>query len=185
MDLGTILVIALALAMDAFAVAIASGITIKHLRVHHALTIATSFGLFQAFMPLIGWLGGLKMKDSLAQVDHWVAFGLLAFIGCKMIYESFKIDSVEERTNPLDIYVLFVLSVATSIDALATGISFAVLDVSIVAPVLIIGGVTFVLSFLGVWIGEKFGHFFEKKIELAGGVLLIGIGIKILVSHMA
>ena len=170
--------------MDAFAVAVASGVTIKHLRVHHALTIAASFGLFQAFMPLIGWLGGLTLRDSVALVDHWVAFGLLAFIGGKMIYESFKIESVEKKSDPLDIYVLFVLSVATSIDALAAGISFAVLDVSIVTPVLIIGAVTFILSFAGVWIGERFGHFFEKKIEFAGGLLLIAIGVKILASHI-
>ena len=179
----TILVIAVALAMDAFAVAVASGIAIKNLRVRHALTIAAWFGIFQAFMPLMGWLGGLTLKDRVEQFDHWIAFALLTFIGAKMIYESFVIHDVEKKSDPLDIYVLFVLSVATSIDAFATGISFAVLDVSIVTPIIAIGAVTFVISFAGVWLGERFGHFFEKKIELAGGLLLIGIGIKILVSH--
>ena len=175
--------IAVALAMDAFAVAVASGITIKHLRVHHAFTIAASFGLFQAFMPLIGWLGGLGLRKCIGCADHWIAFGLLTAIGAKMIYESFKMDAVEKKTDPLDIHVLFVLSVATSLDALAAGISFAVLDVSIVTPVLVIGAITFALSFAGVWIGERFGHFFERRIELVAGLILIGIGIKILLSH--
>lgn len=185
MNIPTILVIALALAMDAFAVSVASGITIKKLRIKHAFTIAVWFGLFQALMPLIGWLGGMNLRQFIGGVDHWVAFGLLCFVGSKMIYESFRIDAVEKKANPLDISVLFVLSIATSIDALAAGISFAMLDVSIVAPILVIGLVTFSMSFIGVYIGNKSGHFFEKKIEIAGGILLIVIGIKILVEHMA
>jgi putative Mn2+ efflux pump MntP len=184
MSLWTLLGIALALAMDAFAVSVASGVALKRIRIRHALTIAGFFGAFQAIMPLLGWLGGLTFKNMVSGFDHWLAFGLLSFIGCKMIYESFKIESVEKKTNPLDIYVLFVLSVATSLDALATGFSFALLGVSIVTPAIVIGLVTFATSFAGVFIGEKSGHFFEKRIEIVGGLILIGIGVRILMSHV-
>lgn len=184
MRLITIFFIAVALAMDAFAVSIASGVTIKKLKIRHALTIALWFGFFQAFMPVLGWLGGVKLKTVLEGVDHWIAFGLLAFIGCKMIFESFKIEGIEKKTNPLDVYVLFVLSIATSIDALAVGLSFAMLGVSIIFPSIVIGIVTFIISYAGVWIGDKGGHFFEKKMEVLGGLILIGIGIKILLNHL-
>ncbi len=170
--------------MDAFAVSITSGITIKRLHINHALKIALFFGLFQAFMPIIGWLAGLSLRDYISAIDHWIAFGLLSFIGCKMIYESITVQSNKKEINPLNVYVLLVLSVATSIDALAVGISFAFLKVSIVTPVIIIGTVTFLLSYLGVYIGDRIGHFFENKIEIAGGILLIGIGIKILVEGL-
>jgi len=183
MNFVTILGIALALAMDAFAVSVASGITIRNLRVRHALMIATSFGLFQAVMPIIGWFGGVWLRRCVGCADRWIAFWLLTLIGVKMVYESFKIEAVEKKSDPLDVYVLFALSIATSIDALAAGISFAVLDVSIVTPVLVIGAVTFVLSFAGVWIGERFGHFFERRMELVAGLLLIAIGLKILLTH--
>ena len=170
--------------MDAFAVSITSGITIKRLHINHALKIALFFGLFQAIMPIIGWLAGLSLRDYISAVDHWIAFGLLSFIGCKMIYESITVQSSKKEINPLNVYVLLVLSIATSIDALAVGISFAFLKVSIVTPVIIIGTVTFLLSYLGVYIGDRIGHFFENKIEIAGGILLIGIGIKILVEGL-
>ncbi|MDD4869280.1 MAG: manganese efflux pump MntP family protein [Kiritimatiellae bacterium] len=185
MTIWTIILIALALAMDAFAVSIASGITIKQTRIKYALIMGAWFGSFQAIMPFLGWLAGLKLRNFIAGMDHWVAFALLSFIGCKMIYESFKMDSIEERTNPFDFHVLFMLAIATSIDALATGMSFAVLKIEIFTPVLIIGLITFIMSFTGVLIGEKGGHFFEKKIEFAGGLLLICIGLKILLSHLS
>jgi manganese efflux pump family protein len=146
MSLLAIILIAFALAMDAFAVSIASGLAIKQLRLKHALTMATWFGIFQAVMPVLGWLGGSSLNKYLAGVDHWIAFGLLAFIGIKMIYEAFKIESVEEKTNPLDIVVLFVLSLATSIDAFAVGLTLAMLKLEILKPVLVIGAVTFVVS---------------------------------------
>ena len=184
MDAMTIIAIAFGLAMDAFAVSITSGITIKRLKINNALKIALFFGLFQAIMPLVGWLAGLSLKDFISEIDHWIAFGLLSFIGCKMIYESITVQSSKKEINPLNVYVLLVLSVATSIDALAVGISFAFLKVSIVTPVIIIGTVTFLLSYLGVYIGDRIGHFFENKIEIAGGILLIGIGIKILVEGL-
>ena len=177
--------IAIALAMDAFAVAIASGVAIKQLKLRHIVVIAASFGLFQALMPLLGWVGGLKLKGLIGGVDHWVAFGLLSAVGGKMIWEAFKVEAVETRTNPLQVGVLLLLSIAVSIDALAAGISFAMLGLAIMTPILVIGLVTFVISAAGVWIGDRTGHFFEKKIEITGGLLLIAIGLKILVTHLA
>ena len=184
MDILSIVLIAVGLAMDAFAVSITSGITIKRLKINNALKIALFFGLFQAVMPIIGWLAGLSLRGYISAIDHWIAFGLLSFIGCKMIYESITVQSSEKEINPLNVYVLLVLSVATSIDALAVGVSFAFLKVPIITPVIIIGTVTFSLSYLGVYLGDRIGSFFENKIEIAGGLLLIGIGIKILVEGL-
>lgn len=135
-------------------------------------------------MILIGWSIGLYMKDFISEIDHWIAFILLCFIGFKMIYESLKIESLEKTTNTLNIYVLLIISIATSIDALVIGISFAFLKISIILPIVIIGIVTFIFSILGINIGSKLGHFFEKKIEIIGGLILISIGIKILFEHI-
>jgi len=180
----TIIIIALGLAMDAFAVSIVSGAAYKQLKIKHALRIALFFGGFQAIMPLIGYLAGLSIKTYITSYDHWVAFGLLSAVGVKMIYGSFKIKSAEENLNPSNILILLVLSLATSIDALAIGITLSFLRVSLVTAVSIIGLVTFVLSYLGVFIGKRFGHFFENKIEAIGGLILIGLGIKILFEHL-
>lgn len=184
MDLFTIVLIAFGLAMDAFAVSITSGVAIKRIRVRNIFKIALFFGSFQAIMPLIGWSAGISVRHLITSLDHWIAFGLLSFIGGKMIYESIKTDSVEKEINPLNLYVLLILSVATSIDALAVGVSFAFLDISIITPIIVIGLVAFLLSCFGVLVGDRFGHIFEKKIEIAGGVILIGIGIKILIEHL-
>jgi putative Mn2+ efflux pump MntP len=184
MDIITIISVAFGLAMDAFAVSITSGITIRHLRINHALRIAIFFGSFQAIMPVIGWLAGLSLRDFISGVDHWIAFGLLSFIGCKMIYEAISIEAGEKGINPLNFYVLLMLSVATSIDALAVGVSFAFLKISIATPIIAIGIVTFLLSYLGTFVGNRVGHFFEKKIEILGGLILIGIGVKIVVEHL-
>lgn len=132
MTLLTIILLAFALAMDAFAVSIASGIAIKDLKIKHSLIIAAWFGIFQAIMPLLGWVGGLRLQRFISGIDHWVVFGLLLFIGIKMIYEAYRIESVEDKSNPMDVSVLFILSIATSIDALAAGFSFALLNVSVV-----------------------------------------------------
>lgn len=184
MSIITVLFIAVGLAMDAFAVSITSGLAIKNLKINHAFRIAIFFGLFQAIMPTIGWLAGLSLRDFISTIDHWIAFGLLSVIGFKMIFESAKMKSDEEKINPLNIRVLLILSVATSIDALAVGLSLSFLKISIVTPVIIIGAITFFLSFTGVFIGNRFGHFFENKIEFIGGLVLIGIGIKILIEHL-
>lgn len=180
----TIIIIAIALAMDAFAVSIVSGSAFKQLKVRHALRMALFFGLFQAFMPLLGVLAGLKIRNYISHYDHWVAFVLLAAVGCKMIYESFKIESSNATFDPSNIMVLFVLSTATSIDALAVGITLSFLNVSLALAVSVIGTVTFVLSYLGTVIGKKFGHFCESKIEAAGGLILIGLGLKIVLEHL-
>ncbi len=180
-----ILFIALGLAMDAFAVSITSGFTIKQLRIHHALRVGLFFGLFQAVMPLVGWAVGLSVRDFVVEVDHWIAFSLLVLVGGKMIYESFKIESIKKRPDVLKISTLLMLSLATSIDALIMGVTFAMLKISILLPILVIGIVTFLLSFVGVYIGDRLGHFFENKMEFVGGLVLIGIGIKILIEHLA
>jgi putative Mn2+ efflux pump MntP len=183
MEIATVLVIAFGLAMDAFAVSVASGLAVRQQRINTALKMAGAFGLFQAVMPVMGWLAGLSLTDLVSGVDHWVAFGLLGFVGCKMIYETLKKRPDEKGFLSLSVYGLLVLAIATSIDALAVGLSFAFLEVSIITPILVIGTVTFVLSFLGVSFGNRVGSFFENKIGVAGGLVLLGIGIKILVDH--
>jgi manganese efflux pump family protein len=184
MQLLTIIIIAVGLAMDAFAVSVVSGSADKQLKIKHAFRIAVFFGGFQAIMPLVGSLAGISLKGHVANYDHWMAFVLLSTVGAKMIYESFKITSAEENFNPENILVLLVLSVATSIDALFVGITLSFLRISIVTAVIIIGLVTFVLSYLGVLIGKRFGHFFENKIEALGGLVLIALGLKILIQHL-
>ncbi len=169
--------------MDALAVSITSGLTIKDLRISNALTIALFFGSFQAFMPVIGWIAGLSARELISGIDHWIAFGLLSLIGCKMILSSIRIGSNEKEIDPRNISVLLVLAIATSIDALAVGLSLSFLKMAIVTPAIIIGLVTFTLSFIGVFVGNVSGHFFENKIEIIGGLILIGIGVKILVEH--
>ncbi len=184
MALLTIIIIAVGLAMDAFAVSIVTAAAYRQLNVRHAIRMAFFFGAFQAFMPLIGSLAGLGLKNHIADYDHWVAFALLTAVGAKMIYESFKIAPAEKNVNPSSIPVLLVLSVATSIDAFAVGITLPLLSVPLAAAVIIIGLVTFALSCLGALLGKKFGHLFESKIEAAGGLILIALGIKILLQHL-
>jgi putative Mn2+ efflux pump MntP len=184
MDLITIIIIAVGLAMDAFAVSIVSGSAYKQLKIKHAFRIAVFFGGFQALMPLVGYLAGLSVRKYVADYDHWMAFALLSAVGAKMIYESFKITPAGEFFNPDNILFLLVLAVATSIDALAVGITLSFLQVSITITVVIIGLVTFVLSYIGVFIGTKIGHFFENKIVATGGLVLIALGLKILIQHL-
>jgi putative Mn2+ efflux pump MntP len=184
MEFLTVTVIAIGLAMDAFAVSIVSGATYKQLKTHHAFRIAVFFGSFQAAMPLIGALAGLTMRNYIAAYDHWIAFALLTSVGGKMIYESFSIKKAQQGLDPSNLHVLLILSVATSIDALAVGITLSFLATGIFTAVIIIGLITFILSYFGVYIGKRFGHFFENKIEAIGGIILIAIAIKILLSHL-
>lgn len=184
MQLATIIIIAVGLAMDALAVSIVSGSAYKQLKLKHTLRIALFFGGFQAFMPLVGSLAGLSIKEYTAGFDHWIAFGLLSAVGAKMIYESFKIGPNRKSPDPSKIYVLLVLSVATSIDALAVGVTLSLITSSIITAVIIIGVVTFVLSYLGVSIGKKLGHFFENRLQAIGGLFLITLGAKILIQHL-
>lgn len=179
-----IFAIALGLAMDALAVSIAYGVGFKGVRLLRALRIGLFFGTFQMIMPLAGWSLGATVSKIISRYDHWVAFGLLVFIGAKMIYEAIGAKHGKMISADLGLAELLLLSLATSIDAFAVGLSFAFLNVGIFVPVLIIGIVTFGLSFAGVYIAEKLGHFFENKIEIVGGLILIAIGIKILLDHL-
>jgi len=182
--LASILLIAVGLAMDAFAVSIVTGSIYRELHVKHALRMALFFGGFQAVMPVIGFLAGMGLKAYISHVDHWVAFGLLAFVGGKMVYEAFQIESAEKNRDPSNLLILLALSVATSIDALAVGITLSLLTSAIALAVTLIGVITFALSYTGIYIGKRFGHFFESRIEVVGGLILIGIGVKILVEHL-
>jgi putative Mn2+ efflux pump MntP len=184
MDLFLIMGIAVGLSMDALAVSVANGFSIKDLKLRHAFLISFSFGLFQAVMPIIGWALGLAFSKLVASFDHWVVFGLLWIIGLKMIYESFRRKKGCETRNCLHFPTLMLLSFATSIDALAAGLSFAFLGVKILVAVSLIGGITALLCFLGVFLGNKIGHFFENKLEFIGGIILLGIGAKILIEHL-
>lgn len=183
----SLMLIALSLAMDAFSVAITDGMTIKNLKFSNALKIGAFFGVFQAIMPCLGWLLGCGFINYIRAIDHWIAFGLLGIIGINMIVESIKGDDDEQDTrDPLDNKVLTVLAIATSIDALAVGITFASVGafVNIWVSAAIIGAVAFVCSIIGVYIGRKSGHLFGNRAEVIGGTVLILIGLKILIEHL-
>jgi len=180
----SIFLIGIALAMDAFAVSISCGVIIPKLKLENAFKIAFFFGFFQAAMPVIGWLVGAGMKNYIQPVDHYIAFGLLGFIGVRMIYEAVKNPEFTRLINPLMFSVLIILSIATSIDALAVGLSFAFLEVSIISAIIIIGTVTFILSFFAVLFGDRVGYYLKKKPQIIGGLILIGIGIKIMIEHL-
>ena len=177
--------IAAGLAMDAFAVSIISGAIFKELHIRHALRMAFFFGAFQAVMPLLGYTAGNTFDGYIVSIDHWIAFALLVGIGAQMIYESFKIRELEKKPRvPSNLITLLALSIATSIDALAVGFTLTLITDYIFRAVITIGVVTFVMSYVGYELGKRFGHFFENKIEIAGGLILIGIGIKILITHL-
>ena len=179
----TILFIALGLAMDSFSVSVANGLATKTFIISKALTIALFFGFFQAVMSIFGWLAGESIADYISAFDHWIAFILLTFIGIKMIYESIT-DKPNSLLGAYTIKVILILSIATSIDALAVGLSFSFLDISIFFPALIIGVVAFLMSFFGVYIGRRFGKILKNRIEILGGLILIIIGLKILFEHL-
>jgi manganese efflux pump family protein len=181
MDLISIFLLGVGLAMDAFSVSITRGLTLK-CNIKHALIIAIFFGGFQALMPVLGWYSGMQLQSIISTLAPWIAFILLAAIGIKMIYESFS--SEEEICKFFSFKDLLILSIATSIDAFAVGVTFAILNISIITPIIIIGLVTFILSFIGVYIGKNLGHLFGNKIEILGGIILIGIGLKILLENI-
>jgi putative Mn2+ efflux pump MntP len=185
MELITVCGIGIGLAMDAFAVSAVSGSVYRQLHIKHALRMALFFGGFQALMPLLGWLAGEKLSTFIVEYDHWIAFGLLALIGGKMIYEASKIKDVEDKPqDPSNMGTLLVLSVATSIDALVVGVTLTLVTKFILEAVLLIGIITFAISFLGWQLGKRAGHVFENKIEILGGLILIAIGLKILLGHL-
>jgi putative Mn2+ efflux pump MntP len=178
--------IAVGLSMDAFAVALSKGLCMSRLNLKNALVIASLFGGFQAAMPFLGWLMGRQFENYIRSADHWIAFVLLGFIGGKMIYEVFQEEECPKAAaaEALNIGELLLLAVATSIDALAVGITFAFLQVSILPSVLLIGATTFAISFAGVCIGHPCGTGLKSKAEFAGGMVLILIGTKILFQHL-
>lgn len=185
----TLLLMGVGLAMDAFAVSICKGLSMKKVKWQHATVIGLFFGGFQALMPFIGWALGSQFEQYITKVDHWIAFGLLGIIGGKMLYEAIKGDEEEEcgccnDGEKLDLKELFILAIATSIDALAVGITFAFLKYPVGLAVTIIGVVTFTISLGGVYIGNLFGARFKKKAEIVGGIILVGIGMKILLEHL-
>lgn len=182
--------LAIGLAMDCFAVSIASGIILKRVRMRPMLIMALAFGFFQALMPLLGWIGASLFSHLIENIDHWIAFAILAFLGGRMVLESFKDEDCRHEFDPTSLKVVSALAVATSIDALAVGVSFAFLGVrsfsSILPSIGIIGFVSFALSFVGLMFGIRFGCGIARKLraELWGGVILIIIGTKILIEHL-
>ncbi len=176
-------ILALGLSMDAFAVSICKGLSVPKLQAKHCLICGVYFGGFQALMPLLGWLLGIRFQSLITNIDHWIAFVLLAVIGANMIKESFGKEE-ECPDASFGFKTMLTLAVATSIDALAVGVTFAFLDVTIVPAVLLIGATTFVCSAVGVKIGNVFGNRFQSKAEFLGGVVLIAIGLKILIEHL-
>lgn len=186
MSLPELFLIALGLSMDAFAVAICTGLSMQQRSIKKAFIIGLYFGVFQAVMPLIGYFLGSQFSDKIAEYDHWIAFILLSFIGGRMIKGSFVKEDrncIERQETSLCFRTMLPLSLATSIDALAVGISFAFLNVRIIPAVSLIGLITLLLSMLGVKIGNVFGAKFKQKAELAGGFILILIGLKIILEH--
>lgn len=177
--------IGIGLAMDAFAVSVVTGSLYRQLHIGHAIRMALFFGGFQALMPFIGWIVGEKLICYITSYDHWLAFILLTIIGGKMIYEAFQMKEAGQKPHdPSRLGVLLALSIATSIDALVVGITLSLVTPFIYQAVALIGIITFVICLAGWEIGKRAGHFFENKIEVFGGLILIGIGLKILITHL-
>ncbi len=183
MGLIELFILAVGLSMDAFAVSVCKGLAMPKITVKKTLIVGLWFGGFQALMPAIGYLLGVQFRDQITSIDHWIAFILLGIIGANMIKEACSGDC-EEENDSLDIKTMFLLAVATSIDALAVGITFAFLNVHLLAAVSFIGVTTFTLSAIGVKIGNVFGTKYKSKAEFAGGVILILLGFKILLEHL-
>lgn len=186
MNFAELFLVAVGLSADAFSVSVCKGLNMRKLNLKHAYIISLFFGIFQAVMPLLGYLLGTGFSKYIERFDHWTAFVLLAFIGGKMVIEAIreKNSGNNEKTDTLKISELTVLSIATSIDALAVGITFAFLKVNILPSVLLIGVTTFALSLGGVLLGNRFGAKYKNKAEIAGGTILVLIGLKILLEHL-
>jgi len=185
MDLLTIFVLAVGLSMDSFAVSISCGLAEQKVKFGHAVKISFAFALFQGIFPLLGWLMGTELKVFVESIDHWIAFFLLAYLGGKMIYESLRKDKDEKIADIYSFRHIMTLSIATSIDALVVGFSYAMAETGkIFGGALIIGSVTFFFSMLGIRIGKDVGNKLGSKVELLGGIILFGIGLKILIEHL-
>lgn len=184
MGILELILLSMGLGMDAFAVSICKGISMKKMDWKKAIIIGLYFGGFQALMPVIGYLLGHSFESLITNIDHWVAFILLGVIGVKMIKDSFK-DESENCNDNVSFKTMFVLAVATSIDALAVGITFAFLNVNLMLAISLIGGITFGLALIGTKIGNRFGDTYERKAEVVGGCILILLGLKILLEHLS
>ena len=178
-----VVILAVALSMDAFAVSIGLGSKKIEAQKAFAIKVALLFGFFQGFMPFVGYLAGIGLESFIKEIDHWVAFVLLGFIGAKMIYESYG-ENIEDEISSISNKVLLTLAIATSIDALAAGFTLTLFNVHFIFSIFLIGIITFMFSLLGIYIGTKGGSFLESKAEFLGGLILIIIGIKILVEHL-
>ena len=183
MSLIELFLIAVGLSMDAFAVSICKGLSVRKAEIKHSLIVGAYFGCFQALMPAIGYVLGRQFESLITSVDHWIAFVLLGFIGGNMIREALKGDT-EELDDSFSFHTMILLAIATSIDALAMGVTFAFLQVQIVPAVLFIGVITFVLSAIGLKVGNVFGAKYKSRAELFGGVVLVLMGVKILLEHL-
>ena len=183
MGLLELFILALGLSMDAFAVSVCKGLAMPKITLRRTFIVGAWFGGFQALMPAVGYVLGVQFRDKITAVDHWIAFLLLGVIGASMIKEALS-GECENESDSLDVRTMFLLAVATSIDALAVGITFAFLKVHIIAAVSFIGVTTFAISAAGVKIGNVFGTKYKSKAELAGGIILILLGLKILLEHL-
>ena len=183
MGILEIILIGISLAMDAFAVSICKGLSMKKMEWRKAIIIGLYFGIFQGIMPLLGYVLGVGFENRIESIDHWIAFILLSFIGINMIKESFKKND-KDADDKIDFKTMIILAIATSIDALAVGVTFAFLEVNILFSICIITIITFFISMIGVKIGNVFGDKYEAKAEKIGGIILIFIGIKILIEHL-
>ena len=184
MELTILILLAIGLSVDSFAVSISCGLIVNDIKFKQALRIAFFLALFQAVMPIIGWFIGTKIEKWIVSFDHWIAFGLLLIIGVRMIRESFQKEKNGSKINPLKLKQIITMSIATSIDALVVGITLAIGQINILLTMFIIGFTTGVLSMLGILFGKKTGMLFGKKMEILGGIILIFIGVKILYDHL-
>ncbi|MEI6764954.1 MAG: manganese efflux pump MntP family protein [Bacteroidota bacterium] len=184
MDLLSIILIAIGLSADTFAVSVSTGLVVNNIRFWQGVRFALVMAILQTLMPFAGWFAGSQVASYISNYDHWIAFGLLSVLGIKMILESFKKDKEESSFNPLKLTVMLGIAIATSIDALVVGVSFAMIQMNIYLSILIIGFVTFLVSMIGMLFGKKVGSRFGKRMEIIGGIILIGIGVKILLSHL-
>lgn len=184
MDYITLFLIAFGLSFDTFAVSVSTGLILKKIKFQQALKVAFVLAFLQSLMPLMGWFAGKQISQYIGNFDHWIAFVLLSILGLKMIIESYKSEENDKNFNPLKFIVLLGIGIATSIDALVVGISFAFLQTNIWNAILIIGVVTFLVAMLGMLFGKKIGSKFGKRIEIMGGLILISIGLKILLDHI-
>lgn len=183
MGIVEIIFLGLGLSFDTFAVSVSTGLLKNSIRFWQGVRVAVVLAFFQALMPLLGWFGGTQVASYISEIDHWIAFGLLSVVGIKMIIEAFKAEE-DKKNNSLSFRVLVLMGIATSMDALVVGVSLAFLEIRILQSIVIIGFITFLAAMIGMLIGKSSNKKSGKKIEIVGGVLLIGIGLKILMEHI-